>query len=113
LDDGEGYKAGTEKYDNYSLHCAFGDAQILARVHPRKKIGQCSCMDKCCPHATASLDLLRWNKDIVSLCVLVRGEGGESYWIIGGVRWSAHLAKAGRRREGENELAGRPLDVIF
>jgi hypothetical protein len=42
-----------KKYNNYSWPCAFGDAQILARVHPRKKIGRCSCMDKCCPHATA------------------------------------------------------------
>jgi hypothetical protein len=43
----------------------------------------------------------------------MRGEGGESYWIIGGVRWSAHLAKAGRRSEGENELAGRPPAYFF
>jgi hypothetical protein len=70
-------------------------------------------MDKCCPHATALPDLLCWNKYIVILCVLVRGEGGESYWIIGGVRWSAHLAKAGRRREGENKLAGRPPYSFF
>ncbi len=80
-----------------------------------KKIGQCSRMDKCCPHVTALLKLLCWNKDIVIFCVLVREEGGEVLlddWrskIM--VRWSAHLPKLGEEEKKKMNL--REYHPIF
>ncbi len=64
-------------------HCAHGDAQFLLVAAPLAKFGQCSCMGKICPPATALPDLLQGNKYMTNHCIIGGGSWGRvllHYW---------------------------------